>query len=192
MHHGRRALVIRCPQRKKRPRLTTQEQNRESGKTADEQKENKADRELTPQIRKSLVDDKTLSMYAHNVKIIAINGVVKLRGSVRSEEERTAVEAKAKAVAGVTGRSQQTDGRPEMGLIMDTDPTGLCGIVKSSTLTANCSCLTTVEPADLFKSATGSNFWTAQCTTFGRGCAPYGFSRSFWLRPPWTFRRLTR
>ena len=115
VHHGRRALVIRCPQRKKRPRLTTQEQNRESGKTAGKQKENKVDRELTRQIRKPLVDDKTLSMYAHNVKIIAINGVVKLRGPVRSEEERTAVGAKAKAVAGVTDVRNELTVAPKRG-----------------------------------------------------------------------------
>ena len=76
--------------------------NQEPGKTADQQKENTSDRELARQIRKVLVSDKSLSTYAHNVKIIATNGLVTLRGPVRSEEEKAAIEAKAKATAGVT------------------------------------------------------------------------------------------
>jgi hyperosmotically inducible periplasmic protein len=76
--------------------------SQEPGKTADQQKENVSDRELVRQIRKVLVPDKSLSTHAHNVKIIAANGVVTLRGPVRSEEEKAAIEAKAKAIAGVT------------------------------------------------------------------------------------------
>jgi osmotically-inducible protein OsmY len=76
--------------------------NQEPGKTADQQKENASDRELVRQIRKALVSDKSLSTYAHNVKIIASNGTVTLRGPVRSEDEKAAIEAKAKAIAGVT------------------------------------------------------------------------------------------
>src|SRR5690348_13844599 len=51
--------------------------------TADQQKENRSDRDLTKEIRKSLVDDKSLSTYAHNVKVIAQNGKVTLKGPVR-------------------------------------------------------------------------------------------------------------
>ncbi len=76
--------------------------NQEPGKTADQQKENVSDRELARQIRKALVSDKRLSTYAHNVKIIASNGLVTLRGPVRSEQEKAAIAAKAKAIAGVT------------------------------------------------------------------------------------------
>jgi len=68
--------------------------------TADQQKENKSDRELARQIRRSLVKDKSLSSYVHNVKVIAQNGSVTLKGPVRSEEEKQAIEAKAKQVAG--------------------------------------------------------------------------------------------
>jgi hyperosmotically inducible periplasmic protein len=68
--------------------------------TADQQKENRSDRELTRDIRRALVKDKSLSTYAHNVKIISENGMVTLKGPVRSEEEKQAVEAKAVAVAG--------------------------------------------------------------------------------------------
>jgi hyperosmotically inducible protein len=62
----------------------------------------KAEREMAAQIRKSVVDDKALSTYAHNVKIIVSDGTVILRGPVRTEEEKEAVEAKAKATPGVT------------------------------------------------------------------------------------------
>lgn len=75
--------------------------NRDAGATADQQKEDKNDRELARQIRKALIADKNLSTYAHNVKIIASNGSVTLRGPVRSEGEKAVVEAKAKGVTGV-------------------------------------------------------------------------------------------
>ena len=59
-----------------------------------------ADRRLTQQIRHSLVTDKTLSTYAHNVKILVHDGQVTLRGPVRSDAERQAIEHKAKQFAG--------------------------------------------------------------------------------------------
>jgi hyperosmotically inducible periplasmic protein len=68
--------------------------------TADQQKENLSDRELTQRIRRSITQDKALSSYAKNVKIISQNGNVTLRGPVRSEEEKSAIEAKANEVAG--------------------------------------------------------------------------------------------
>jgi hyperosmotically inducible periplasmic protein len=68
--------------------------------TADQQKENSSDRELARQIRRSLVKDKSLSTYAHNVKVIVQNGTVTLKGPVRSDEEKRTVEAKAAEVAG--------------------------------------------------------------------------------------------
>ena len=75
--------------------------NRDAGVTADQQKEDKNDRELARQIRKALMADKSLSTYAHNVKIIASNGTVTLRGPVRSEDEKAVVETKARGVTGV-------------------------------------------------------------------------------------------
>jgi len=68
--------------------------------TADQQKENTGDRELTQKIRKSLMADKSLSTYAHNVKVVAQGGQVTLKGPVRTEEEKRTVEAKALEVAG--------------------------------------------------------------------------------------------
>lgn len=68
--------------------------------TADRQKENPTDRQLAQQIRKALVKDKSLSTYAHNVKVIAQNGMVTLKGPVKSEDEKQAVETKAAQIAG--------------------------------------------------------------------------------------------
>jgi hyperosmotically inducible periplasmic protein len=68
--------------------------------TADQQKENRSDRDITQQIRQAIMKDKSLSTYAHNVKIITQNGQVTLKGPVRSEDEKKTVEAKATQVAG--------------------------------------------------------------------------------------------
>lgn len=68
--------------------------------TADQQKENAADRELSQKIRRSLTADKGLSTYAHNVKVVSQGGSVTLKGPVRTEQEKQSVEAKAVAVAG--------------------------------------------------------------------------------------------
>ena len=68
--------------------------------TAAQQKENPTDRDLAKKIRQSVVGDKSLSTYAHNVKIVAQDGQVTLRGPVRSEAEKTSIAAKAAAVAG--------------------------------------------------------------------------------------------
>lgn len=58
------------------------------------------DRDTTQKIRKAVVDDKSLSTYAHNVKILVKDGKVTLRGPVRSEDEKQAVAKAASSVAG--------------------------------------------------------------------------------------------
>src|ERR1700730_2042904 len=50
--------------------------------TADQQKMNPTDRELTRKIRAALHQDNSLSTYAHNVKIVTRDGRVTLRGPV--------------------------------------------------------------------------------------------------------------
>ena len=70
--------------------------------TADQQKGNKTDLEITRDIRRAITKDKNLSSYAKNIKIITQNGNVTLRGPVRSEEEKRAIETKANEVAGAT------------------------------------------------------------------------------------------
>ncbi|MDP9053103.1 MAG: BON domain-containing protein [Acidobacteriota bacterium] len=68
--------------------------------TADQQKENRTDRDLTQQIRKAVIADKSLSTYAHNVKIVSQGGAVVLKGPVRSDEEKKSVMSKAEDIAG--------------------------------------------------------------------------------------------
>lgn len=68
--------------------------------TADQQKINPADRAITKKIRTALMQDKSLSTYAQNVKIITQDGKVTLKGPVRTEKEKADVEAKASAIAG--------------------------------------------------------------------------------------------
>ena len=69
--------------------------NKNQGKTADNQPNATADRETTAKVRKAIVADKDLSTYAHNVKIITVNGAVTLKGPVKSEEEKQKVQTDA-------------------------------------------------------------------------------------------------
>lgn len=70
------------------------------GVTADQQSENQQDRELTQKIRQAVMKDKDLSMNAHNVKIITVDGMVTLKGPVESEQEKKAIEELATEAAG--------------------------------------------------------------------------------------------
>jgi hypothetical protein len=81
------------------PDSKTNQQDRGSA-TADQQAENQGDRDLARKIRKAIIDDKNLSIYAHNVKVIARGGTVTLKGPVPSDEEKTAIESKAVEIAG--------------------------------------------------------------------------------------------
>jgi SH3 domain-containing YSC84-like protein 1 len=68
--------------------------------TADQQGNGKSDLQLTASIRRSIVADGSLSTNAHNVKIVVQNGVATLKGPVRTQDEKAAIEAKAAAVVG--------------------------------------------------------------------------------------------
>lgn len=81
----------------------------EGAKTAGDQSENEADRKITQQIRKSIVDNDKLSTSAQNVKIITSDGKVTLRGPVKSEQEKKEIETKAKQVAGVKNVDNQLE-----------------------------------------------------------------------------------
>jgi hyperosmotically inducible protein len=84
----------------------------QSSPTADQQKMNPTDRALAQRIRKSIHDDKNLSTYAHNIKVIAQDGKVTLRGPVRSEDEKNTLQAKAVAVAGDGNVTNELDIAP--------------------------------------------------------------------------------
>ena len=83
-----------------------------SAPTADRQKMSATDRELARKIRAALHDDKSLSTYAHNVKIISRDGRVTLKGPVRSEEEKTAIESKATEIAGAGNVTNELEVSP--------------------------------------------------------------------------------
>ncbi len=64
---------------------------------------------ITQQIRQSVVADDQLSMNAKNVKIITIDGMVTLRGPVKSAGEKNAIVATAKQTAGVVKVDDQLE-----------------------------------------------------------------------------------
>jgi len=66
-----------------------------------DQGKSEADRTITQQIRKAVVDNDSLSTNAHNVKIITVDGTVTLRGPVKTAEEKAMVEAVAQKTSGV-------------------------------------------------------------------------------------------
>jgi hyperosmotically inducible periplasmic protein len=76
--------------------------NKQHDVTADQQSSAASDRAVTQKIRKALIADKSLSTYAHNVKIITVNGAVTLKGPVKSDEEKQEVASKAAEVVDAT------------------------------------------------------------------------------------------
>ena len=81
--------------------------------TADQQKDNRSDRQITQQIRRAIMNDKSLSSYAHNVKVVTQNSQVTLKGPVRSDEEKRAIESKAAEVAGASKVTSELDIKPK-------------------------------------------------------------------------------
>jgi hyperosmotically inducible protein len=81
--------------------------------TADRQKNARSDRAMTRKIRQALIQDKSLSSYGHNVKIITQNGMVTLKGPVGSEEEKKAIEIKATEIAGDNNVTCNLDVKPQ-------------------------------------------------------------------------------
>ena len=113
------ALMAQSVQQQSDPQQTppdntkTNKRDREqNAPTADQQKMNPSDREITKKIRMAIHEDKVLSTYAHNIKIITQDGKVTLKGPVRSEEEKNNVGAKAAAVAGDGNVTNQIDVTP--------------------------------------------------------------------------------
>ena len=70
-----------------------------------------ADIGITLAIRKALMADKKLSAAARTVTILTNDSRVVLKGRVNTAEERTSVEAKARATSGVTDVYDQLDVR---------------------------------------------------------------------------------
>ena len=75
------------------------EQNRDTN-TAEKQSSSKDDLALTQKIRQAVMKDGSLSINAKNVKIIAQNGKITLKGPVESQQEKDAIATKAGEIAG--------------------------------------------------------------------------------------------
>ncbi len=89
-------------------RLNKRDRSMESTTPID-QPNDSTDIKLAAAVREAIVQDDALSVHAHNVKLVAANGVVTLRGPVTSADEKTAVAAKVAAVPGVTRVDNQLD-----------------------------------------------------------------------------------
>ena len=77
--------------------------------TPPDQKENESDLKITQHVRQAVMADGSLSFTAKNVKIITQNGKVTLRGPVKTAQERDAIEAAARKVAGVNQVDNQIE-----------------------------------------------------------------------------------
>jgi len=79
--------------------------------TPEDQKETKKDIRITAHIRKTLIRDKSLSMNAHNAKIISRNGVVTLRGPVETAAESKKLQKIAEKTRGVVQVDNQLENK---------------------------------------------------------------------------------
>ena len=86
---------------------------KKSEPTADQQDNNRSDLDITKRIRESVIKDKSLSTYAHNVKIITEGGMVTLKGPVRSDAEKRSIEEKAAAVVGPSKVTSELSVKPK-------------------------------------------------------------------------------
>ena len=78
-------------------------------RTPQDQTNQVQDRELLAAVRRVIVDDKSLSTMAHNIKILVEGGVVTLRGPVQNTVEKNKVGTLAKQVKGITSADNQLD-----------------------------------------------------------------------------------
>ncbi len=69
-------------------------------KTSGDQSNSAEDIKLTADIRRAVVGDGSLSMTAKNIKIISANGMVTLRGPVKTAQEKAQIEKLARKAAG--------------------------------------------------------------------------------------------
>ena len=78
-------------------------------KTPTDQSNHSSAVDLVAQVRKAIVHDDSLSVKAHNVKVVADGGVVTLRGPVASADEKARGEKDVSGVRGVSRVDNQLD-----------------------------------------------------------------------------------
>ena len=83
--------------------------NSSAALTPMDQGNGQTDLKITQQIRQAVMANGSLSFTAKNVKIITQGGKVTLRGPVKSDQERSDIEAAARKVAGVTEVDNQLE-----------------------------------------------------------------------------------
>ena len=94
------------------PADNTARNKRDSGDSTTvptDQPNDQASIDLAAAVRSAIVDDDSLSMAAHNIKLVASNGAVVLRGPVESMVEKNKIAAIVKNVAGVTSIDNQLE-----------------------------------------------------------------------------------
>lgn len=69
--------------------------------TSGDQGGSEADRTVTQQVRQGVMADDALSTTGKNVKIITVDGVVTLRGPVKTAQEKSTIASIAQRVSGV-------------------------------------------------------------------------------------------
>ncbi len=74
-----------------------------------DQPNNAADIKVAAAVRHSITSDDSLSVMAHNVKLVASAGVVTLRGPVKNEAEKTKIGQLASAAPGVSSVRNELD-----------------------------------------------------------------------------------
>lgn len=74
-----------------------------------DQPNNKADVQLAANVRRAIINDRSLSTSAHNVKLVASSGAVTLRGPVATAEERARVGDIVANVGGVSKVDNQLE-----------------------------------------------------------------------------------
>lgn len=80
-----------------------------SSGSSDNASESDADKTVSSAVRRAIMEDSNLSTTAQNLKITTNNGVVTLRGTVNSQQEKDSIESKAKGVTGVTRINNQLE-----------------------------------------------------------------------------------
>lgn len=85
------------------------DRDRHGAVTPTDQGNSDSEIKITAAIRKGVVGDKSLGFNAKNIKIITVGSKVTLRGPVSSDQERSNIEARAKATPGVTEVDNQIE-----------------------------------------------------------------------------------
>ena len=81
----------------------------QDGITADSQASSATeDVEMTRRIRRAIIDKKDLSVNAHNIKIITMDGNITLKGAVKSASEQKMVESLARQASGKSEITNET------------------------------------------------------------------------------------